>query len=84
MTKTYSKKQMALFVQRLTSDPKMLRIQIDSCEAMIKSINWSLNYHLEHDHNASLQSRYALELLDTRRCQEEQLTTHRANLSLVL
>lgn len=82
MPKT-SKKQMKMFVQMLRSDPKMLRMQIRSCETHIESINWSLNYHLVHDHNASLQTPYALELLQTRTCQEELLATHRANLALV-
>ena len=79
-----SKKQMKMFVQVLRFDPKMLRMQIRSCEAHIESINWSLNYHLEHDENASLQSEYAREKLFTRRCQEEQLAQHRANLARVL
>jgi hypothetical protein len=82
MPKT-TKKQMKAFVQMLRSDPKMLRMQMRSCETHIESINWSLNYHLEHDHNASLQSEYALSLLRTRGYQEEQLAQHRANLALV-
>jgi hypothetical protein len=49
-------------IHALNTDPRLLICQIKSYEAKIKSINWSLDWHLKNVKGASETDRYVISL----------------------
>lgn len=51
-----------MLIQALNTDPRLLNRQIKSYEATIKSINWSIDWHLKNVKGASETDKYVISL----------------------
>jgi hypothetical protein len=77
-----SQKKLTALVHRISHDPRVIRGLIKAAEASLVGIQWSLDYHLAHDKDASIDDKYSRSCLERKTFYDSQLAIHRINLVL--
>jgi 1,2-phenylacetyl-CoA epoxidase catalytic subunit len=66
-------------IDALQTNPRLLDIQIKSKEISIKSIQWSIDWHIKNTPNASMNDSYVLGLLEQIQSLTNQIEIHKYN-----
>jgi len=73
-----------ILIERLSNDPRLLRVQIKSHLTHIRACEWSLDWHLKHTPNATIDDDYSRRTQTKIQCAKGFLQTAQDNLDRVM